>query len=160
MAYGVPKPRHGEPRRGPRVGGSGVAPYIDADGPIRHRREARPPMTATRDSDRSMEPDGGPSWLTTEPTETRRTTTRSFRLSPGECDRIDQAAAGVGMTTSAYLRSRVLGPGPDVAAWRRAYELLVELEADAAEGSVDAERVQRAKREFEEVALAVFPDED
>ena len=64
------------------------------------------------------------------------------------------------MTTSAYLRSRVLGPGPDVAAWRRAYELLCELEADAAEGPVDAERVQRVKREFEEVALAVFPDED
>ncbi|PAP74560.1 plasmid mobilization protein [Rubrivirga marina] len=124
-------------------------------------------MTATRETDPdaiaddtggSDSADGPPSWLTDGPAETRRTTTRSFRLSPSECDRIDRAAAEVGMTTSAYLRSRVLGPGPDVAAWRRAYELVRELEAEAERGPVSAERVGRLRAAFEEVALTVFPE--
>ena len=102
---------------------------------------------------------GAPSWLTAEPKETRRTTTRSFRLSPSECDRIDGAADGVGMTTSAYLRSRVFGPGPDVAAWRRTYELVVELEAEAGDGPVSAERVGRLRADFERVALSVLPSD-
>ena len=99
------------------------------------------------------------SWLTEGPAETRRTTTRSFRLSPSECDRIDGAAEGVGMTTSAYLRSRVFGPGPDVAAWRRVYELVVELEAEAERNPVPAERVGQFKAAFEGVALGVFQQE-
>ena len=102
---------------------------------------------------------GAPSWLTAEPKETRRTTTRSFRLSPSECDRIDGAAEGVGMTTSAYLRSRVFGPGPDVAAWRRVYELVVELEAEAERDPVPAERVGQFRAAFEGVALGLFQEE-
>lgn len=126
-------------------------------------------MTATRetdtdaiadDTDGSDSADGPLSWLTDGPAETRRTTTRSFRLSPSECDRIDSAASGVGMTTSAYLRSRVLGPGPDVAAWRRVYEWVRELEAEAAERSVDAERVRQLRASFEEVALGLFSEEE
>ena len=134
-------------------------------------RFRRPParMTATRETDPdavaddtggSGAADGPLSWLTDGPTETRRTTTRSFRLSPSECDRIDSAASGAGMTTSAYLRSRVLGPGPDVAAWRRVYELLRELEAEASESPVDAERVRQLKASFEEVALGLFSEEE
>ena len=103
---------------------------------------------------------GAPSWLTAEPKETRRTTTRSFRLSPSECDRIDGAAEGVGMTTSAYLRSRVFGPGPDVAAWRRTYELVVELEAEAEERPLSAERVRAFKAAVEGIALGVFSEEE
>ena len=101
-----------------------------------------------------------PSWLTAEPEETRRTTTRSFRLSPSECDRIDGAAEGVGMTTSAYLRSRVLGPGPDVAAWRRTYELVVELEAEAERQPLSAERVRAFKAAVEGIALGVFSEDE
>lgn len=63
------------------------------------------------------------------------------------------------MTTSAYLRSRVFGPGPDVAAWRRVYELAVELEAEAEEGPVSAERVGEFKAAFEEVAVSLFSEE-
>ena len=122
-------------------------------------------MTATRETDPDAvtgdeTDDGALAWLTDGPPETRRTTTRSFRLSPSECDRIDGAASAVGMTTSAYLRSRVLGPGPDVAAWRRAYELLRELEAEAGEGAVDLERVQRLRASFEKVALGLFSDDE
>lgn len=103
---------------------------------------------------------GAPSWLTSEAKETRRTTTRSFRLSPSECDRIDGAAEGVGMTTSAYLRSRVFGPGPDIAAWRRTYELVVELEAETEHQPLSAERVRAFKTAVEEIALGVFSDEE
>lgn len=101
----------------------------------------------------------GLAWLTEGPAETRRTTTRSFRLSPSECERIDRAAEGVGMTTSAYLRSRVFGPGPDVAAWRRVYELVVELEAEAKKGPVSDERVGELRAAFEEVAVSLFSEE-
>ena len=124
-------------------------------------------MTVTREPDPDVVADGGDepddgalAWLTDGPAETRRTTTRSFRLSPSECDRIDGAASAVGMTTSAYLRSRVLGPGPDVAAWRRVYELLRELEAEAGEGPIDLGRVQRLRSSFEEVALGLFSDDE
>ena len=63
------------------------------------------------------------------------------------------------MTTSAYLRSRVFGPGPDVAAWRRVYELVVELEAEAKEGPVSDERVGELRAAFEEVAVSLFSEE-
>jgi hypothetical protein len=115
-------------------------------------------MTATSkhtsDDDAS---DGSLAWLTEDAPEVRRTTTRSFRLSPSECERIDRAAAGVGMTTSAYLRSRVLGPGPDVAAWRRTYELVVQLEAEAEDRPASSERVGELKAALEEIALGVLP---
>ena len=128
------------------------------------RRTSRDPnsdQSIGRSPDEGGSPDGqvdpgAPSWLTAEPRETRRTTTRSFRLSPSECDRIDGAAEGVGMTTSAYLRSRVFGPGPDVAAWRRVYELVVELEAEAERDPVPAERVGQFRVAFEGVALGLF----
>ncbi len=96
----------------------------------------------------------GPSWLTAEPDDERKVVTRSFRLSAQEGARIDGAARALGMTTSAYVRSRVFSPGPDLAAWRAVYERLARL-ATECDGTTAADRVHAFKEDFERIVLTV-----
>ncbi len=98
------------------------------------------------------------SWLTPESNDTLRVVVRSFRVSATEAARIDDAAEAIGMTTSAYVRSRMLGPGPDVAAWRAVYARIRRL-ADACDGTPASFLVQAFKDDFERIARSVPPPE-
>lgn len=98
------------------------------------------------------------SWLTPEPNDKLRIVVRSFRLSAMEGARLDDAAKAVGMTTSAYVRSRMLNPGPDVAAWRAVYARILRLAADC-DGTSASSRVKAFKDDFERIARSVPPPE-
>ena len=105
-------------------------------------------------------------WLTApvKPKKRRRDASFTVRLKPGERARIDRLAEVLGVTTAAYVRSRLLDPGPDVAAWRGAYQLLLSLVEDVAAAGAAPEvvaRVREFQEGFEAHAASVFPqDED
>lgn len=82
----------------------------------------------------------------------------SMRMTEDERDRISRAAEVAGVTASAYARSRVLGPGPDVMGWRAVYTLIQQHSAAIERGDDPAESARQLERGFREVALTVFPE--
>ena len=73
----------------------------------------------------------------------------------------NRAAKALGISTSAYARSRLLEDGPDVLAWRQTYLLIVKsIEVAAIVGvSPDVQEIlDNLKSEFEEIAATVFPN--
>ncbi len=83
-----------------------------------------------------------------------------MRITAAERARIDRAAEALGVTTSAYVRARVLGPGPDVGGWRAVYKLVLGLVGAAERGEDPVRSAQDFEAAFKRVALTVFPDSD
>ena len=121
----------------------------------------------------SARPDGGPSggdlpgsgsgrldWLAPESKDKplSRDSVLSVRLRPAERERIERAAEALGFSASAYVRTRALGPDANIEGWRRAYELVLDLDEVADRGDVPAEAVRQFRGAFEALARAVFPD--
>lgn len=98
-------------------------------------------------------------WLV-EPAKDLRETVVSMRVTEAERDRIARAAAAAGSTPSAYARSRVLNPGPDVDAWRAVYRLVLRVREAAERGDDPVETARQVEAEFREIALTVLPADD
>lgn len=101
--------------------------------------------------------EGELAWLN-PPEKPVREAIMSMRMTERERDRINQAAAAAGVTASAYARSRVLGPGPDVVGWRAVHALIQEHRAALERGDNPVESARRLEAGFREVALGVFPE--
>ena len=116
-------------------------------------------------------------WLAPKTETEDRVTNFSIRLRPSERARVAQAAEALGVSASAYARSRLLGASPDVAAWRGVYQLIlganegakmIDLPADTKDAPPEMEKVISEFRDllrdlqlgFEHIAVGVFPQDD
>ena len=99
-------------------------------------------------------------WLTpgTRANPSSRHSVLSVRLRHVERERIEGAAEALGFSASAYVRARVLGPEPNLEAWRGAYQLVLELDQAGNEGAVPVETVRQFREAFEALARSVFPE--
>lgn len=110
-------------------------------------------------TDRPPAPPGAPPPDAPPPGPAPRPADLVVPLGPDGRARLDRAAAALGLPAPAYARARLLDPGPDQAAWRRAYHLVLDAVHDAhAAGLPDpaADAVDRLQTEFETLAAAVF----
>ena len=101
-------------------------------------------------------------WLSPGPktTPSSRHSVLSVRLRPAERERVERAAEALGFSASAYVRARVLGPEPNIEAWRAAYQLVLDLDQAANEGAVPVETVRQFREAFEALARSVFPESE
>ena len=99
-------------------------------------------------------------WLTpgTGANPNSRHSVLSVRLRHVERERVERAAQALGFSASAYVRTRVLGPEPNLEAWRGAYQLVLDLDQAANQGAVPVETVRQFREAFEALARSVFPE--
>ncbi len=106
-------------------------------------------------------------WLTPEPVPEKevRDTLFTLRFKPEERARVDQAAAALGLSTSAYVRSQLLSARRDLAAWRGVYQIILSSVEDAKADGLPPETLEvlrKIQNGFESIAATIFaqPGED
>ncbi|MDT7858190.1 hypothetical protein RQM47_16195 [Rubrivirga sp. S365] len=108
-------------------------------------------------------PDGAVDWLKGEPppNPNRRASSLNVRMKVADRERLDRTAKALGVSTSAYARSRLFAAGPDVQAWRRTYQIILSA-IEVAEGLGVSDEVADVLHDlqetFEDVAATVFPE--
>lgn len=95
------------------------------------------------------------------PNPARRASALNVRLKPADRERLDRAAAALGLSTSAYVRGLLLSPGPDVPAWRGVHQLVTSV-VDTVEDLGAPDDVLGALRtfheQFESIVVEVFSE--
>ncbi|MEM6927688.1 MAG: hypothetical protein AAF602_12215 [Myxococcota bacterium] len=85
----------------------------------------------------------------------------TVKTTAGEREQIKRAAAALGLTTSAYVRSRIFSlDESNVGAWRAVYGHLLKLDEAVAKGVEPSEAIQEFRKAFRDIARSAFPDSD